>query len=234
MARTRTLAELRAEVRQRADIENSQHVLDPEITRYINQSGAALHAKVVEAGDDHYTNRVQGTLAAVIGSAVVTLLAVPADYYKLLNLSVTVNGRRWPLERGTWDEFVLMQDAGIGGRIPPKYRQTGVSALTIFPAISAAGGEAYGLIYAKAYVDLAADGDTLDGRDGWEEWVVIDAAIKCVVKEESDPRALQAEREQVWARIKEQVATIDQANPHRVRDVEAAALDPWRWPPEYY
>ena len=42
---------------------------------------------------------------------------------------------------------------------------------------------------------------TVDGRAGWEEWVVVDAAVKLLTKEESDTSQLEREAARIWSRI---------------------------------
>jgi hypothetical protein len=70
--------------------------------------------------------------------------------------------------------------------------------------------------------------DTYDGRTGWEEWVVWDAAIAIMTAEESDTRAATAERDRVWQmQIAPLAQTHDKARPNRVIDVEGSRLD---WP----
>lgn len=70
--------------------------------------------------------------------------------------------------------------------------------------------------------------DAYDGRSGFEEWVILDAAIQIMNGEESDTRAVSGERDRVWAdQIVPLFAKRDQARPSRVIDVEGSSLD---WP----
>ena len=55
MARTRTRLELRTEVRQRADMVNSDFVTDNEINRYLNESISELYDMLISAkGQEWY------------------------------------------------------------------------------------------------------------------------------------------------------------------------------------
>lgn len=47
------------------------------------------------------------------------------------------------------------------------------------------------------------DDDRFDGINGWEEYVVVDAAIKCLIKEESDISALMAQKMALKTRIEQ-------------------------------
>lgn len=68
---------------------------------------------------------------------------------------------------------------------------------------------------------LQVDGDDFNG---WSEYVIIDAAIKCLIKEESDVQVLMMEKKQVLDRIENMAANRDAGDPERVTDVYAG----WR------
>jgi len=69
----------------------------------------------------------------------------------------------------------------------------------------------------------------VDGDDfnGWSEYVIIDAAIKCLVKEESDVQVLIMEKQQVLARIEAMASNRDAGDPERVTDVHAGWRNGW-------
>lgn len=69
----------------------------------------------------------------------------------------------------------------------------------------------------------------VDGDDfnGWSEYVIIDAAIKCLIKEESDVQVLLLEKQQVLARI-EAMASNRDGQPERVTDVNVGFRN-WPW-----
>lgn len=74
---------------------------------------------------------------------------------------------------------------------------------------------------------LVADTDSLDGRSGWEEWVVVDAAMKILAKEESDTTALEREATRIWARITTVAENRDAGQAKRITDV---AFNSGSWP----
>lgn len=224
MARTRTLAQLIAEVRDRADIEGATHITDPQITRYINQSGAALHAMLVEHCEDEFVESSSGLIGAPVDNT--SEVTLDDDFYKLIAFHVVLSGRPIPLERWQWMEEPALFDPTASGP-PHRYRLTG-NKIRIFPAVPA---DTLGrFFYVPAFQNMVLDTDTLDGRDGWEEWVVWDAAIKCLVKEESDTREAVMERDQVLTRVKQQMKQRDFARPASVVDVERTA---WPFPMPY-
>jgi hypothetical protein len=60
---------------------------------------------------------------------------------------------------------------------------------------------------------------SIDGRAGWEEWVVVDAAVKLLTKEESDTSQLEREAARIWSRIMKNMANRDAGQSKRITDV---------------
>jgi hypothetical protein len=83
------------------------------------------------------------------------------------------------------------------------------------------------LWYVPAITDLSTDGSTLDGVNGWEEYIVIDVAIKALMKEESDVSALMVAKQQIKERIEKGAMTRDTSFPDRV--VDTNRLQPWEF-----
>lgn len=222
MARTRTLLELRGEVRARADIEGDPHVTDTEIDRFINQSAAALHEQVVLASEDDYTEALPFSTAAATES-----YSLGTKFYKLISVEVTINGVTRQIPRWTFEERARYQNVATWGLAsqPIAYRLVGADKIFFSPTPD--GIYAVTCWIVKAFADLTVDASTYDGRDGWEEWVVLDAAIKCKTKSEEDVRDLQRERAEVWARITKAFGTKDQARPDSVVEVIGRGYDPF-------
>ncbi len=72
----------------------------------------------------------------------------------------------------------------------------------------------------------------LDGVSGWEEYVVVDAAIKAMAKEESDPSVLMAQKQGLLQRIESAAENRDAGSPARVSDSRGADFERppgWGW-----
>jgi hypothetical protein len=61
----------------------------------------------------------------------------------------------------------------------------------------------YVMFYLPASVILDNVADTVVYQQGWEEYIVLHMAIQALIKEESDPRALQQQQSILEARIRE-------------------------------
>lgn len=221
--RTRTLDQLVAEVRARADVENDPHITDTEIKRFVNQSCAALHALIVDAGSGFYTIGVSGALTAGDDK-----LAAPANMYRMIKLAVQVSGVWRSVRRATMEQYIDGLNATTWGMPswPTAYVMINGHTCSFSPLPDAA--YPYRMYYVRSFEDMSAGTDTFDGQGGWEEWVVLDSAIKCLNKEESNPADLVGERAAVWARISSQLAATDEDHPPTVRDT-ASSYDQW-WP----
>jgi hypothetical protein len=75
------------------------------------------------------------------------------------------------------------------------------------------------LIYTPKMTTLSADSDTVDGISGWTEYIIIDAAIKCMQKEESDVSVLGMQKAAMLKRINDSAANRDSGMPQTVADV---------------
>lgn len=95
-----TLAELRTAVRQRADMVNSQFVSDAELSQYVNESLFSLYDLLVTTyGEDYYVSEADATTDGT------QLVALPADFYKLLGVDLVVDGAN----RVTLRQFTRME-----------------------------------------------------------------------------------------------------------------------------
>jgi hypothetical protein len=71
-----------------------------------------------------------------------------------------------------------------------------------------------------------SDSTTIDGVSGWEEYVIVDAALKAMGKEESDVSLLSAQKLAMTKRLQDMADARDAANGATVSDVQGADF-PW-------
>lgn len=70
---------------------------------------------------------------------------------------------------------------------------------------------------------MLRDTDILDGVNGWEEYVTIDAAIKALRKEESDTSILMAEKAAMMKRILDSAPNRDAGQPDFISNTRNAS-----------
>jgi hypothetical protein len=197
MASTITLANLRTAVRRRADIENSTHVVDAELTDMINSSCQEVYDRLIAARGARFYEGSSVSQTVNSGAATISL---PSDFYQLSRVVAVIDGREFLLKR-------FMDNDVDGSRVPQ-------SSFSI---------KAY---YIPTFTKLSADSDTFDGINGWEECVIEDAAVKCKEKMREDPSIHLARLNQQWKRIDGIKHDRDSKGAARVADV-AAGNRPW-------
>jgi hypothetical protein len=73
-----------------------------------------------------------------------------------------------------------------------------------------------------------SESTTIDGVSGWEEYVVVDAALKAMGKEESDVSVLMSQKQAMVKRLQDMAENRDIGNPATVGDTQSS--DFWQPP----
>lgn len=198
---TMTLAQLQLAVRQRADIVNSQFVSDDELTSYINQSYFELYDLIVSRyGDNYYVQ----TPYQFTTNGTDAQFPLPTDFYKLLGVDLSLTNQS--------NTFVTLK--------PFEFAERNNGAWISSNQIPTAG-QLIQLWYVPQWTPLVLTTDTAVNVAGWLEYIIIDAAIKCMQKEESDVTVLGLQKGAIIARIEAMAANRDAGMPARVSDVQS-------------
>jgi hypothetical protein len=221
------LSALRTRCRQRADMVNSQFVSDSELNSFINASYAELYDLLVQTYEDYFVTSESFTLTTSDSG----VRALAADFYKLKGVDYQLNGEFITLYPYNWNTRNLRQRAVnrlYMGDYDLSYKVLG-SNIRFEPSDNATG--TFRLWYIPSYTALSADGDNVDSvisRNNWEEYIVIDAAIKMLEKEESNTQHLEREKRAMIMRINSAAGDRDADQPERVSDVSRQDyLDGW-------
>jgi len=202
MSRSRTLGQLRNDVRQRADLVSSSYITDGELNEYINQSATDLYDELVSArGQPYYQKKV--TFVTVGGQENYALDTIAPDFYQLIQMECQLGSYAVPM-----DPYMAWEHG--------RYTQLPIT-----------GGNTIGMYYVPALARMTVDGDTFDGVNGWEEWIILDVCIKCRAKEETDAQVFMAQLERQQKRIEAMKTERDMGNPERIQDVYRSI---WRLP----
>lgn len=230
------LSELRTQVRQRANMENSQFVTDAELLLYINASYGELYDILVSRFEDYFIKLDSGTglpPTFTLASGV-SIYAIPSDLYKLRGIDVQNNSStNWSTvhrynfaERNSRSNSVSRIQYGEKNL---SYRAIG-NKIQFLPEDQAQG--TYRLWYIPRLTKLAADSDDTQGTTlDFEEYIIVDAAMKCLIKEESDVSALMAIKEQLRQRIIAMSSNRDAGSKERVADVRGQSYNSEFWIP---
>lgn len=219
-----TLAQVRTAARQRADQENSNFVSDSELNSYIQLSYAELYDIITSRFEDYHIQQLEFTITDGEKN-----YPLPDDFYKLRGVDLSADGAdnwitvtKWNFqERNNSNRPVNRPLLGFNS---VQYRILGDN-IEFLPVTQAPGS--YRMWYIPQCPTLSSDTSVVQGVNGWEEYVIVDAAIKMLVKEESDTTVLQLAKNQMLQRIEMLASNRDAGLPERTSDVTRNGYD---WP----
>lgn len=216
---TATLQNLLDRVRQRADMEGSTFVTEAEITTYINVAMAELHDVLVQRYEDYYVNSTTFTLPTDNPGT------LPSSFYKALGVDFDSGGVTHRLQRYKFQERNMFNSpALVAGRVTSTRYAIQGSQIKFIPDPAASGTVTLYYVPESQQFTASEASTTLVSiapqvARGYEEYIVIDAAIKCLQKEESEVTILLAQKEQLRARIKDAAMNRDAGEPSVISDV---------------
>lgn len=214
-----TLAEIRTAARQRADMTQSQFVTDAEFNTYINNSYAELYDLLIQSyGNDYFATTYE--FPTIQGQDRYTL---PTDFYKLLGVDLRISGGDdgfISLRSFTFSERNRYATANAQTWIGVTNLRYRLSGNTIWFTPTPSAAQNIRIWYVPRVVALVSDSQEVDGYSGWLDYVVVDAAMKAMQKEESDVRVLLAQKEALTKRITSAAQNRDAANPATVADTQ--------------
>lgn len=213
-----TLLQLKTLARQEADQVNSLFVSDAELTSYINQSYFELYDLMVQKyGDDYFV----GLPYVFTPNGTDDRYALPADFYKAIGVDLNLGnaGDSWitihRFNMSDRNRFAVPNFQNFYGVTNLRYRLSGD---TIWLTPTPTSGQQMRIWYVPRMVELVADGDVAKGVSGWLEYVVVDAAMKMMAKEESDVSVLMARKQMLIQRIESAAENRDAGQPMVVAD----------------
>lgn len=227
MAYPVTLGNIITRVRQRANVENlAQAVTDAELTDMICQSLAEWYdmVRLTTFGGQYYRNTYNIT---TVGTQ--SVYALPSDFLSLLSvdcfLSMGAGSQNMVRSARPYQEENrnIFKYWPVGGWLisNPIYYQLQGPNISFIPTPQSA------FMVALNYTPVAprlvsADADSFDSVNGWDEWIVIDVAIKVLQKMNKAERIAQLTpyllRQE--SRIRAAAAQRDQYGAEMVHDVD--------------
>lgn len=220
-----TLGSIRLQAQQRCDFVNNTYITTAEWNSYINASMFELYDILVQKFGNDYFVGIPYTFTTANGVNTATQSStynLPGDFFKGLRTEVALN----PGDPNSW--VTLRQFEFIQGNLwnfPNVYTFYGLTNLRyrfngnnlmIVPIPSS--GQTIRIWYVPRSATLINDTDTLDGFSGWEEYIVTDACIKALTKEESDCSVFLAQKAALLQRINEAAENRNIGEPETVSD----------------
>lgn len=233
------LGQIRLAAQQRADMQNSNFVKTVEWNSYINQSAFELYDLLTTLYEDFYLApcvllQTDGTsqdydlpdgIEEFMDMEGAEFVAKP--FYKLagVDCGLALNSNAWvTLKKFNFisrNRYVFPNITSTYlGVFNLRYRLLD-NHISFIPTPSA--GQFIRIWYVPRMTQLLADNDILDGVSGWTEYVIVDAAIKAMQKEESDASLLMAQKQALLDRIMATAMNRDQGQPDTISDTRSRA-----------
>lgn len=188
-----TLAQLRDRIRRRADIlDDGEFITDAELNDYVNESISDLYDLILESENSKFF--VQN--APIMQQVGLYGYELPSNFYKVTSVHLFLQGH-----------YMAAYPAD-----PRDYAVLAVNAVPVDEANLA-------VTYIPNAPLLTDDADTWDGFSGWEEYVIVDVAIKALDKQDMDASQLMRRKSELGRRISEHASYIDTGVPDVIREL---------------
>lgn len=224
-----TLGQLRTLAQQKADRVNSNFVTLPEWNTYINQSYFELYDELTTLYEDYF-------LAPVFSfttNGTDSIYDLPPNFYKLMgvDLGLDASNNAWvTIKKFNFidrNQYVYPNiTSTFLGVFNLRYRLMG-NKLHFIPTPSA--GQTVQVWFIPRLVTLLQDNDQADGVSGWTEIIAVDAAIKALLKEESNEAAaaLMQEKQMLLDRIRSTGMNRDAGQPDTISATRRGGTGTW-------
>lgn len=222
MARNVTLAQMIEQVRLRTDTVGDPHITDSEITSYLNGGLAELWGTLVTCYEDYYA-----TTGSISTSSGVERYSLPSDLFKLTGVETLIGGE-WRDVPQFMESERNRQRRLRGTSMPFGYRMKGTT-LELLPAPS--DTREVRLRYVPPAPVLSASAETFDGINGYEEYAILDASMKCCLKQDTQKlTTLRDMRDRLGRRIETEAEDRNAGDNQRAVDTSHRWMgldDPW-------
>lgn len=226
MARLVTLGALRARVQKRCSMEGVDALFSTaDFNQLINDSASEFNDLLFSA--DQATCRSSTLINLVSGTDHYPL---PSDFLDILKVEYQTNATAvppWvPLHRTNFNESNRYSQVGfpvVNGYFPYRYyfEGQGQGLSTVYYIVICPSPSLTGTIrvwYRPVYQSMVADSDAIDGVNGMDEYIVVDAAIKALQSEESDTSVLFAQKQALLQRVEAMAKDRDSYEPAVISD----------------
>lgn len=207
-----TLAQIRTQAQQIADMENSGFVSDSEWLRIINQGYRQVYNLLVNVNEDYFTTTTEFTITS--GNTE----PLPSDFYKLRGVDYKLGENRWIrvqiFNHADRNLRTLPSSSDVNWRY---YRIYGGN-IHIQPNLQANG--TYRLWYVPTLTELAADGDTVVDLLMFEDYIAYWAARQALVKEESSTVAVNQMLQKLETDIRNNAVNRDSGMAETIADAD--------------
>ena len=224
MSRTVTLQELMDRSRQYADMQNSNFISDAELKLYIKNACTKYWNLINQLGQDY--NMVTSPVTQFVANT--KDYALPTDFLHMRGVDLAVSNTPQPndiwinvrpyqfSERNRFQGYPYFTGWGISTYL--RYRiKNNVISFDPYPQ----GYGSFRLHYTPVMPDLVNVTDTIDGVNGFEDYIALKTAERMLAKEESDVSWIMKETAEFEAMLKRAADDRNRDRSDRVSDINA-------------
>lgn len=221
--RTVAVSELITKIRVRADVEKTNFVTDPDIVGYINSLYCELYDLIVSKYENYFVS--SHSFNAVSST---NLYDVPEDFYKLLKVERLVSGTSASDASARWAPI-----------FPINFQETGSRQSAYWPVLNRVKyilqNDQIRLDPPDSFVcriwyipapEVITDESEINGRAGWEEYIIAGGAALCKKKQDLDASQHERDKAAQVTRILRMAQNYDAGLPKTIVDVDAMCADP--------
>lgn len=212
-----TLTNLTDRAKQMADLVGSSFVSSTEWTTWINSGLMELYDIVVAAYEDYFTTSTTSTITT--GSS----FSLPAAFYKLRGIDYQLTSTDYiNVPQFNFNERNRQVEWAYSARGNDSVRRYRIIADTIEITPTDRASGTYRIWYMPAATALSGGSDTIPtalSKAGWEEYIVLYAAIKAKLKGEEDAADMENQKAALAQRITSMSANRNADQPERITDL---------------
>lgn len=216
-----SLAQVRLMAQWASDMQNSGFITIPEWNSYINQSYFELYDLLVDQYEDYFVQ----TPYSFTTDGTTQQYPLPNDFYKLIGVDCGLPAQSNGYFTVKKFDFISRNryvypnlSSSLLGVFNFQYRLVG-NTIMFIPTPSS--GQTVRIWYVPKLTQLLQETDILTGVSGWSEYVIVDAAIKALRKEESDVTLLMNQKMALLKRIEDSSMNRDAGQPDTISDTRS-------------
>jgi hypothetical protein len=218
MVANATRLQIRDRIRRRVNASNSTFWTDAQLDTEIDASAAEWYEIVIAAYGEGYLEKYQDftTTADTESYAETTYTATNNDFLIARAVGFKRSDDDWfrlPRFSGP-NEYFSMRSTTAAGRPEQTHWDIIGDNLYLLPVMGV--GETIRLWYIPTYTKFANDSANLNGRNGWEEYVVLDVCSKYRESENKSAAVFDRRRDRIEERIRTIANKRKAGNPSRI------------------
>lgn len=218
MADTATASVLMTDVRRLTDTDSDAHITDAYLLTLIDRSYNKLY-RLIATQYESFFDTEDTSKSLIVGQRD---YALASDLMHLKGVDIVISGDRYPLRTYNFSARTGKQNASLVSRFDlraaSRYRyRSQANNLRIDPVPDST--EAIVMTYVPRPTRITTSGQTFDVLSGFDDFIIYDASVQVLTRQERDPSAMAALRQDAMQAVVAAASPRDVGDPVNVTDV---------------